>query len=143
MSDCVPYAVHIVTGKAYEEVLAQAKNIRGWDEVNGIHPVGAWLLLKDFGCQITQMLSAGYRVTLARFKKQLDPQKTYIISTDAHWFVIRRGVTYDLAETHGRSYVRHYIEILHPGPAFAEGSELNATKPLDAIKESHEQHAMG
>ncbi|HHK0380973.1 TPA: hypothetical protein ACXI12_005630 [Pseudomonas aeruginosa] len=91
MSDCVPYAVHIVTGKAYEEVLAQAKNIRGWDEVNGIHPVGAWLLLKDFGCQITQMLSAGYRVTLARFKKQLDPQKTYIISTDAHWFVIRRG----------------------------------------------------
>lgn len=113
MSDCVPYAVHIVTGRPFEEVLAQAKQSRGWDELKGIHPVAAWYLLQDFGCHITQMLSPGYRVTLARFRKQLDPQKTYVISTDAHWFVIRRGVVYDKADTHGRSFVRHYIEILH------------------------------
>lgn len=111
MSDCVPYAIHVVTGRDYEEVIDLALP-RGWDAVTGMNGIAGWCLLRDMGFNISQMSRPGGRVTLAQFLPTLDPKKTYIVSVTDHWFAVSKGQSFDKARTHLRTEVGSYFEVL-------------------------------
>lgn len=115
MSDCVPYAIHMITGIDFDTVKAQAQEV-GFDPADGMSPIAGWSLLKSMGCSITSMQSPGSKNTFSQVLKTLDPSRSYILSTRDHWVSVANGQVFDKADTHGRTVVRHVFEIISVPP---------------------------
>lgn len=112
MADCIPYAIHVVTGKDLDLVKDLARQ-RDWDPDLGMNGIAGWYLLRDMGYQISQIKSAD-RITLKKFLPTLNPRKTYIISVTEHWFAVRNGVRFDKAKSNPRCEVGYYFEVEEP-----------------------------
>lgn len=113
MSDCVPYAIHIVSGAPLSTVIEMAIK-RGWDAEEGMSAVAGWCLLRDMGLSITPMMTTDSKPTIASFVKQIDPAKIFILSVKEHWIAVRMGVIHDKAATHPRTVVTNFFEIKRP-----------------------------
>jgi hypothetical protein len=113
MSDCVPYAIHIVTGEDMPVVMSWVQK-RGCSGEAGMNSVAGWCLLRDMGYLVTPMKRPEGRATLKHFLPTLNPAKTYIISVKDHWFAMRNGERFDKAKTHPRTEVATYFEVQRP-----------------------------
>lgn len=111
MTDCVPYAIHVVTGLPLDRVLIMAGEV-GHDPETGMSPVAGWSLLKNVGCTVTAMKAPVGDHSLSRVLKTLDNDKAYILSTKDHWIAVVRGKVHDKAKTHGKTAVTHLFEVL-------------------------------
>lgn len=111
MTTCVPFTLHRLTGIPFEDMLDLARPY-GWAPDSGMTCVAMWCLGTKLGLKLTPMRHPSSGTTLASMKKTLDPTKRYILFTKAHALAIDRGDVIDLAQTHGRSLVELYCEIL-------------------------------
>ena len=117
MSDCVPYALHVLSGKPYPEVM---------DEVSGLPPHCRWSgrgmsmltarsMLQSWGIRVGEFLVPDRRITLAQFAAVARVDRDYMVSVKDHVLSIRDGAVFDKAGTVGRSIVCAYVEVFHKG----------------------------
>lgn len=110
MSDCVPYAIHVVTDVDFSIVLEKAK-VMGWHPSIGMHSLAGWHLINELGFTVSPMMLTEKRITLSKFISGLPANKTYIISVKDHWLAVKNGVVFDKANTSPRTIVGHFFEI--------------------------------
>lgn len=123
-NDCVPYAIHCVSGLDYEFVLYEAKR-RGWSENDGMHALAGWHLMRDLGLKVSGMIMPERRTTITRFLPKLNVHKRYIIDVTGHWFAFHCGKALDPVKTHPRTEVQFYIEIECPKYCWCRDYEQN------------------
>lgn len=111
MTDCVPYAIHIVTSIPLERVLIMAGEV-GHDPAKGMTPVSGWSLLQKVGCVVSPMKKPVGPNSLAQVIKTLEKDKIYILSTKDHWLAVVKGKKHDKAKTHGKAVITHVFEVI-------------------------------
>jgi len=111
MADCVPYAIHVVTGIEMNRVLIMASEV-GHDAQKGMSPVAGWSLLQRLGCVVTPMKPPEGPRALSQVLGSLDGNKTYILSTKDHWLAVVKGKKHDKAMTHGKTNISHVFEVV-------------------------------
>lgn len=113
-SDCIPYAIHILSGIDYHRVCSEARSF-GWSEETGAAHFEVVPLARHLGVQLTQFEPIYIDEKLPTLKKilpHLTPSKSYILSVNEHVLSIRSGVVYDKAATHPRTVVHAAAEVV-------------------------------
>lgn len=114
MSDCVPYAIHVISGVELPKVMAIVSNLHPecrWSPKDGMSAITAWFVLRDFGVPVKPYAMPDERSTLSKFIAGVDAEKTYLVVVNNHVLTIKNGVVFDKANTHRRTVVEGYIEI--------------------------------
>lgn len=113
MSDCVPYALHILSGKPFSEVMEAVSTLPAhcrWS-VEGMSMLTAWAVLQGWGIQVGKFTVPSKRITLSHFVAHACSGCDYMVGLRGHVLSIKDGAVFDKAQTPGQSMVQAYIEV--------------------------------
>jgi hypothetical protein len=112
-SGCVPYAISQAANIQFDDVVSVCRDL-GWSEGVGMAEDLGVLAAQRFGLKMIpshQIMVAG-KPTLRKVLDTLSPARTYIVSTRNHWLAVVRGESRDQGETHMRTEVSGFWEVM-------------------------------
>ncbi len=128
MSDCVPYALHVLSGRPFPEVVAEVSSLPPhcrWSD-RGMSMLTARSVLLGWGVQTGKFSVPCRRTTLAQFVAQAEGNRDYMVSVRDHVVSIKGGVVFDKARTPGRAVVVAYVEVF-------QGVAMNEQQPVKQV----------